>query len=129
MTARLLLFAEIMQRRRKQAVGHDQLDRIIGAIGDFPEAMREFERAPKPAVIELVDRQAPQRPQQIVTVAETLGKLERSRPGRASLARTAEAVHQRPAERSRQLHAEPVRSIGAIVEPVQGQLHAIAAFG
>ncbi len=98
-------------------------------IGDRgSKAIGEVERLAKFAVVELIDAQPPQRAQQIVVVAELLGQPQRLAPGRTRLARPADAIHQRPAARRRQLHADARGVRTGLIKPCQRQLGALAAF-
>ena len=55
MMARLPLVAEVMLGRGEQAIGHHQIDRIVGLRRQSGEAAGEFERGAKIAIVELID--------------------------------------------------------------------------
>ena len=127
MMARLPLVAEVMLGRGEQAIGHHQIDRIVGVRRQSGEAPGEFKRGTKIAIVELIDAQAPQGAQPIARVVEPFRELERSYPGGAGLSGAADAVHQRPAKRRGKLHASSrSRGIGA-VEAGQCPLDPLAA--
>ena len=117
-----------MQRGGEQAVGHHQVDGIGRTGDDVGEALGELQRLAEFAVVELVDAQPPERAQAIVAIAELVGELERRGPGGPRLARAPDAVHQRPAERRRQLHAQAIGIRGVGIEPCHRPLDALAAF-
>ena len=110
MVTRLSLVAEVMQSRGEETVGHHQIDCIAGLLRQTGEAPSEVERGAKIAIVELIDAQGPEGAQPVGRVAQRFRKLERGRPSGASLSGAADAVHQRPAERCRKLHALAARS-------------------
>ncbi len=125
---RTVLVAEEMQRSGEQPIGHHQVDGIGCPGHDAGEALGVLQGFTEFAIVELVDAQPPQRPQAMVAILEPVGELERRGPCRSRLARASDPVHQRPAERRRQLHAQAIRIHGGGIKPCHRPLDALAAF-
>ncbi len=77
------------------------------------------------AVVELVDAQAPQGAQAKMLVIELVRQRQGDCECRPRIPRTTLAVHQRPAERHRELHPQPCRTGSAIVQLRERQLGAL----
>jgi len=96
-----------MQRGGKNAIGHQQIDRIGGICHETGETPGESERGAKLPDVELIDTQAPEGALPVALLVEPFRQLERDRPRGAGLPGATDAVHQRPAERRGKLHARP----------------------
>jgi hypothetical protein len=70
---RVGLFAEIVQRGRRQSVATQLVGRITFLVGDGAVRPREFEGRPIISDINAIDGQAPERPQLVLAVAGALG--------------------------------------------------------
>ena len=90
-------------------------DERVGGIARLRRHGAKLLRKPHPLarapVVHVTAPESPQRTQLMVGVLESLGQLQRGRPGRTRLALGPRRAHQRPAERRLQLH------LGAGVAP------------
>ena len=125
---RLVLVSEIMQRD-----GHEPVASMRSVLsGEFAAASAKRSASaralPNSSVVELVDAQAPERAQPEILVVEPVGQLEGRLEDRARLARAAFAIHQRPAERRQELHADAIARRG-LVERGKRRSCSLAAFG
>ena len=123
-----VLVAKKVQRHGEKAIGQHQVGRIGRALRCFREALSEVECLEKFAIVELIDAQAPEGAQAIMLVIEPVRQFEGDCECWARIPRTTLAVHQRPAERRRELHAQACRTYSAIVQLRERQFGALATF-
>ena len=119
-----VLVAEIVQGHGHEPIGQHQVGRVWRLLRGFREAMGKLQRLAEFSIVELIDAQAPQGAQPVILVIEPVCQLKRRRKRWASPPCATLSIHQGPAERRQQLHAQAL--VAGLIELCYCQLGALA---
>ena len=119
-----VLVAEIVQGYGHEPIGQHQVGWVRRLLCGFRETVGKLQRLAEFSIVELIDAQAPKGAQPVILVIEPVCQFKRRCKRRASSPCATLSVHQRPAQRRQQLHAQAL--VAGLIELCQCQLGALA---